>query len=413
MKLKNKEKESRGPKEDLIDLDNDVSKAVSRFNAVFEQLDSRLIDRSAEVEALKLCIIVRHHLMLDGLHGIAKSLLAEMAFSLIGGKPCIFMQQFMKNTQVEEIFGPLNVALFRQNPPVYEYYTEGMLPEAHFAFLDEVYRASDMCLPSMMRILNERKFFNGRKQVNCPLITAVGTTNFTTDTEELKAFHDRWLVHFKVRPLEKSTSRVRMLDLFLKDEEFKPDQKVSLDDIAQLTEGLNSVRVSDEMMDLFDTLVTSYRRNLSDRYVSDRRLCWSLRLAQARALLNLKDTLDAEDLVASGFGIHIQNDPTQTQALESAFQKVIGSYIQEKAEASQWDDTEKFVRNAEGKYDPSMPRASADKLYSGVAKVLTSLQNLSAHEKPKTQKQIDRHQDMVRRLESLANSLRFGKTTAS
>jgi MoxR-like ATPase len=52
-----------------------------------------------------------------------------------------------------------------------------MLPKAHFAYLDEIYRASDLLLPSMMGILNEREFHNGGVVQHCPLITAIGTTN--------------------------------------------------------------------------------------------------------------------------------------------------------------------------------------------------------------------------------------------
>src|ERR1051326_7735420 len=115
----------------------DIKKAIDDFNGAFQQVKDIVVERSEEIDALKLCILVRQHMMLEGRHGIAKSMLAEEAFQRITGTK-LFEIQLMKGTQSDQLFGPMNSKVYREEAR-WQHNTEGFLPEAHFAFLDEVY----------------------------------------------------------------------------------------------------------------------------------------------------------------------------------------------------------------------------------------------------------------------------------
>jgi MoxR-like ATPase len=76
-----------------------------------------------------------------------------------------------------------------------------MLPEAEFAFLDEIFLGSTAILNTLLSVLNERVFRRGHTQVACPLRLCVGATNALPEEEALAAFADRFLVRAFVQPI--------------------------------------------------------------------------------------------------------------------------------------------------------------------------------------------------------------------
>ena len=53
--------------------------------------------------------------------------------------------------------------------------TEGYLPEASVAFIDEIFKANSAILNTLLTILNERLFDNGNKRIRVPLICLVSS----------------------------------------------------------------------------------------------------------------------------------------------------------------------------------------------------------------------------------------------
>jgi MoxR-like ATPase len=76
-----------------------------------------------------------------------------------------------------------------------------MLPEAHFAFLDEVFKGSTAILNTLLGILNERVYRRGHSIIKCPLRVCVGAANALPEDESLAAFSDRFLVRVFVDPV--------------------------------------------------------------------------------------------------------------------------------------------------------------------------------------------------------------------
>src|SRR6185369_15797852 len=98
-----------------------------------------------------------------------------------------------------EIFGPVDLRKLKEG--LVETETTGMLPEAEFAFLDEIFQGSTAILNTLLGILNERTFRRGHTQMKCPLRVCIGASNALPNDEVLAAFADRFLVRIFVDPI--------------------------------------------------------------------------------------------------------------------------------------------------------------------------------------------------------------------
>ena len=71
----------------------------------------------------------------------------------------------------QELFGPLSMRALEDDQYVRQ--TQGYLPEAHVAFIDEIFKANSAILNTLLTILNERLFDNGSQRHRVPLICMV------------------------------------------------------------------------------------------------------------------------------------------------------------------------------------------------------------------------------------------------
>jgi MoxR-like ATPase len=72
--------------------------------------------------------------------------------------------------------------------------TQGYLPTAEVAFIDEIFKANSAILNALLTILNERLFDNGNQRLEAPLLCLVGASNELPESEELDALYDRFLI---------------------------------------------------------------------------------------------------------------------------------------------------------------------------------------------------------------------------
>src|SRR6185503_12552096 len=89
--------------------------------------------------------------------------------------------------------------------------TTHKLPEAHIAFLDEVFKASSSILNTILTVMNERRFHNGREVAPVPLLTLFAASNELPEDDELLALHDRFLLRFVVEYLEEDFRFLKLL----------------------------------------------------------------------------------------------------------------------------------------------------------------------------------------------------------
>ena len=170
-----------------------------RWTAAIDELERGLLQRDVAVRALLLAALAGEHVLLIGPPGTAKSELARRLQHLLPGSR-YFERLLTRFSVPEELFGPLSLKALEEDR--YERLTEGYLPQAEVAFLDEVFKANSSILNTLLGLLHERMFDNGHQRVPVPLVCLVGASNEVPQDESLQAFHDRFLLRVPVQPVD-------------------------------------------------------------------------------------------------------------------------------------------------------------------------------------------------------------------
>src|SRR5258705_3500122 len=179
-----------------------------KLKRIREELKQTFLERADLIDGALAALLSSHHLLIIGPPGTAKSMLADELCRRIEGAN-YFQWLLTRFTTPEEIFGAVSLKALEQDE--YRRVTTRKLPEAHIAFLDEVFKASSSILNALLTLLNERRFHNGRESVEVPLLTVFGAANELPEEDELSAIYDRFLLRFVVGYVVEDWRFLRML----------------------------------------------------------------------------------------------------------------------------------------------------------------------------------------------------------
>jgi MoxR-like ATPase len=107
-----------------------------------DQLKARFVGRDEVADLIALAVVAGEHLFLYGPPGTAKSLLVREFAAAVR---CRYFEYLLTRfSEPNELFGPVDLAKLRAGTVATV--TTGMLPEAEFAFLDELFNANSAIL---------------------------------------------------------------------------------------------------------------------------------------------------------------------------------------------------------------------------------------------------------------------------
>ncbi len=182
-----------------------------KFAQAREELSSALVERDDEVDVVLTALVANEHALLVGPPGSAKSLLLDAVLAWTGGAK--FAVLLTKFTTPDEVVGPVSLAALKDDQ--YRRVTTGKLPEADYAFVDEVFQGNSAILNTLLKILNERTYDAGDGVIRkVPLKLCVGASNGWPCPEtgkELAALSDRFLLRAAVAPVRSRAGRERLL----------------------------------------------------------------------------------------------------------------------------------------------------------------------------------------------------------
>jgi MoxR-like ATPase len=145
-------------------------------------LNNSALEREEIVDGLLATLLSKQNAFLLGEPGTGKSDLVRTLCSGIEGAN-YFGYLLTPTTDPSEVFGPVAVTKLLQDE--YTRDVDGYLPSAHIAFLDELFRGSSAILNSLLTLLNERTFNNGKQNIKTPIQSIIAATNTWADEESL------------------------------------------------------------------------------------------------------------------------------------------------------------------------------------------------------------------------------------
>lgn len=280
------------------------------------ELERGLLQRDVAARALLLAALAGEHVLLLGPPGTAKSELARRLQRLLPGAH-YFERLLTRFTVPEELFGPLSLRALEDDR--YERLTEGYLPSAEVAFLDEVFKANSAILNTLLGLLHERQFDNGSQRLPVPLVCLVGASNEQPQDDSLLAFYDRFLLRVPVQPVDDAHFAALLLADAPAAGDAPADAWINATDLQALREQAPQVGLGEDVL----ALLQQARQHASDtgQTVSDRRWRQLVALLQLQAASRGAREISPWDLWLLPFVL--ATDPAQVPGWTTRFMQAV------------------------------------------------------------------------------------------
>lgn len=277
---------------------------ITKLKQLGEEMKSFYVGEThhAVIDDMLLALTIGEHLLMLGDPGNGKSdMVNELCSRIIdatGNAAKHFHILLSKATDPSELVGGINIPEM-QKTGRYERQTEGMMPEAFTAFIDECFKANSVVLNFMLGMINEREFTNAGKTISIPLHSAFFASNEGPESDELNAFYDRILFKHEIKKPDDLDQRREILrNIYTKQAgqwQWKHGRvTVMADHLAELAELATKVEIPDAIFDALKE-IEGRLEALGRRDVTVRRMGKALKVLQGYALLNGRMTVNRGD----------------------------------------------------------------------------------------------------------------------
>jgi len=244
-----------------------------RIKNLISSLAENLQEREDIISIALLGSLIEESIFFYGPPGTGKSLIARRISTAFHNQK-YFEYLMQKFSTPDEIFGQVSISELKKDN--YKRLTEGFLPTATFAFLDEIWKSSPAILNTLLTILNERLFKNGKILENCPLKVIISASNEVPPKNQgLEALYDRFLLRVPVFPIkDKNNFEILLESNNVKTKtNIKNEYKISPNEVEKWKNEINNIKLSKETFNIIHILRTLLFEKAEelDIYVSDRR----------------------------------------------------------------------------------------------------------------------------------------------
>ncbi len=275
------------------------------FQKIQKELDKHIIGHKEVKTALLLGILSREHIYIEGPPGTAKTMLSEIIASCAQLK--FFFYQLHRDTRLSELVGDMVISKETNDDEeiIRQKIVKGGILTAEICLLDDISRAPGESLNVLLRILNERKFFEDP----LPLMTAIATSNPTADEYYNEPLDPANLDRFVLQIKSVGTSYKRdwktadnIISLYSdKDEKTEVARILDRRMLDELHDRVKATPISKKVQqglrEFIRILVEEYGLNETNSLISDRTfLVKALKIIKAHAVLNGRKSCVMQDL---------------------------------------------------------------------------------------------------------------------
>ena len=298
-------------------MENTNTKNHDRIEKLLTILKQGLYEKDEAIRLALLTAISGESIFFLGAPGCAKSMIARRIFKAFKSdeKEGLKYFEYLMNqfSTPEDIFGNISLKALNgdgeSGKEEYKRITDGFLPQANIAFLDEIWKASPAIQNTLLTIINERKFHNGGKVEDVPLKALFAASNgLPTKNEGLEALYDRFILRLVVDFIQNEDSFFEMIDDSNSTDPNISDNDllISNEDLENWRKQIDKVKLSDAARDVISAIrkeLTLQNESLSEEEksngelfeVGDRRWKKIAHILKTSAFLNDRNEVDLMD----------------------------------------------------------------------------------------------------------------------
>jgi MoxR-like ATPase len=297
----------------------------SRMQRVIGAVSKGMLEREETVAVALLAALSGQNTFLYGPPGTAKSLISRR-IACAFEQPAYFEYLMNRFSTPEEVFGPVSIKALKEDR--YLRKTESYLPQAEFAFLDEIWKSSPAILNTLLTLINEHTFKNGDKVEPVPLKALIAASNETPPANQgLEALFDRFIVRLMVAPIANVQNFEQLLNSRPGSAEVAvpADARIRAGEWNEWRERIHAVTLSPETVTIIHLIrgKLEAQRDTLGVYVSDRRWQRAAYLMRAAAFFNGRAQTNHSDALLLQHCLWTQQDN------HAAVKKVVEDAVRE------------------------------------------------------------------------------------
>ena len=300
-----------------------LQSAQAKMSQIFVEMNNLFVERDELIKLMELAIVTGTNLLMLGPPGTAKS---AITYELCGRieNANYFQWMLNKTSDPSEILGPFSVKEMENDK--FMRITTGKLPEAHIAFMDEVFKSNAPTLNALLTIMNEHIFYNDGKPVEVPLISMFGASNEPPEDESLDAMYDRFIFRMNVQYIHDAANKKRMHSNYVDNRagllNMVNKTTITLAEVQALQAAAKAVKVPKDIINKFIRLISDLDRQAV--HISDRRQNECFKVMQGSAVLAGRNSVTLDDFKSLVYVLWEKEE--HIPLIESSILKMVNPY---------------------------------------------------------------------------------------
>lgn len=300
-----------------------LQSAQAHIQQISIELNNLFVERDDLVKIMMLAITTGTNVLMLGMPGTAKSDITNELCSRIENAN-YFSWLLNKTSDPSEILGSFSIKQMENDK--FLRITTGKLPEAHIAFMDEVYKSNAPTLNALLTIMNEHIFYNDGKPNKIPLISLFGASNEPPEDETLNALHDRFIFRINVQYVKDASNKKRMHNNYIDKRAgllgLAGKTTITLQELQELQKATMTVKVHKDIINKFISLINQLDKQAI--HVSDRRQNECFKVLQGSAVLRGANAVGLDDFKSLIYVLWEKEE--QIPIIESAIMKMVNPF---------------------------------------------------------------------------------------